>query len=224
MCRTQPRSYHVPRLRSPLTIDANWDKPPWRQVEVATVACRMGEGTGHLPNTQVKVTYDSDHLYVIFRVEDRYIRAVAPGHQSQVCLDSCVEFFFTPGRDISDGYFNLEANCGGTLLFHHQLARGVDTLQIAGGDLDRIDVAHSLPSQVPEEIQEPTTWTIEYRLPFAILERYAPLTRPCPGAVWKGNFYKCADQTSHPHWLTWSCIDRPKPDFHRPEYFGELVF
>jgi hypothetical protein len=38
------------------------------------------------------------------------------------------------------------------------------------------------------------------------------------------NFYKCADQTSHPHWLTWASVDYPQPKFHLPEFFGRLVF
>ena len=36
------------------------------------------------------------------------------------------------------------------------------------------------------------------------------------------NFYKCADATALPHYLSWSPIDTPAPDFHRPEFFGEL--
>jgi hypothetical protein len=34
----------------------------------------------------------------------------------------------------------------------------------------------------------------------------------------------CADATSHPHWLSWSPANLSEPDFHRPEFFGTLVF
>ena len=44
-----------------------------------------------------------------------------------------------------------------------------------------------------------------------------------PEAV-AANFYKCADGSSLPHYLSWSPIPVEKPDFHRPEYFGELRF
>lgn len=37
-----------------------------------------------------------------------------------------------------------------------------------------------------------------------------------------GNFYKCADETETPHYLSWSPIHTETPDFHRPEFFGEL--
>jgi hypothetical protein len=207
-----------------MAIDAEWDKPAWRNAEPVTLACFMGDRPSHFPNTQTRVMYDYGHLYVIFRVEDRYVKAVAQGYQSPVYLDSCVEFFFTPGTDVSQGYFNLETHCGGALLFQHQTARGKDTVRIADSDLDQIEVAHSLPSLITDEIQEPTTWTLEYRLPLSIIAKYAPWTKPCPGAVWKANFYKCADNTSHPHWLTWSPVNRPEPDFHRPEFFGALSF
>ena len=39
----------------------------------------------------------------------------------------------------------------------------------------------------------------------------------------RANFYKCADKSAHPHFLSWSPIDVPSPDFHRPEFFGELI-
>jgi hypothetical protein len=77
---------------------------------------------------------------------------------------------------------------------------------------------------VEPEIQEPVTWYIEYRVPFAVLETCTQFSRPRPGDVWRANLYKCADGTSHPHWLVWSPIVRPRPDFHVPDQFGHLVF
>ena len=29
---------------------------------------------------------------------------------------------------------------------------------------------------------------------------------------------------SLPHYLSWMPIDTPKPDFHRPEFFGKINF
>ena len=68
------------------------------------------------------------------------------------------------------------------------------------------------------------TWTVAYALPVSLLRDYGPVLTPSPGAAWRGNFYKCADNTSHPHWLTWSPIDHPRPNFHLPHTFGRLVF
>ena len=38
------------------------------------------------------------------------------------------------------------------------------------------------------------------------------------------NFYKCGDKCSKMHFLSWSEIDLPAPDFHCPDYFGKVIF
>jgi hypothetical protein len=85
-------------------------------------------------------------------------------------------------------------------------------------------IAHSLPARVEPELQENVTWTVEYRLPFGMLSRYRTIVRPAPGAVWRANFYKCGDKTSHPHWLAWAPVRSARPDFHVPGSFGEVKF
>jgi len=220
----EPAKYKVPRLAESLAIDGNWDKPAWRNVEALEIANWMGEKPPYRPRTLAKALYDDKFIYVIFRVEDRYVRAVAPETQGAVWKDSCVEFFFTPGKDVSAGYFNLEVNCGGTALFHFQKAPKKDAKNIEAADLRQVEIAHSLPKIVEPELARPTTWTLEYRIPLAILVKYCKVDRPRPGAVWRANFYKCGDETSHPHWLTWSVVGNPAPDFHLPRFFGVLEF
>ena len=39
-----------------------------------------------------------------------------------------------------------------------------------------------------------------------------------------GNFYKCGDALPEPHFLTWSNIEAPAPNFHLPGLFGKLIF
>ena len=218
-------TYRVKRLNAPLTIDANWDKPAWKNVPAVELAHYMGDKPDHFPKTCAKVMYDDQALYVIFRVEDRYVRAVAKQHDDTVCRDSCAEFFFVPGKDLTKGYFNLEMNCGGTMLFHFQLEPRKDSVALASEDLKKIQLAHTMPKNVEPEVAAPTTWVVEYRLPLDILSKYSKdLRKPAPGVTWRANFYKCADATSHPHWLTWSKVEKPNPDFHLPEFFGTLRF
>lgn len=218
--------YTVPKATEPLTLDANWDKPFWRAIPPLTLDEFMGDRPAHFPLTQAKLAWDEQYVYVIFRVEDRFVRAVATETHQFVCLDSCVEFFFTPQPTTETGYFNLEMNCIGTILLYHQTARGENQRTIDPADVATIQVATSLPKGVAieAEITAPQVWTVEYAIPLAMLGKYAPVKKPAAGVRWRANFYKCADQTSAPHWLTWNRVDRPKPDFHRPEYFGVLEF
>jgi hypothetical protein len=217
-------SCRAPRLTMPPRIDANWDKSPWSGTEPLLINRYVGEKPVHFPTTQFKVAYDDTALYVIFHVDDQYVRAVAVEHNDQVCRDSCVEFFFSPGRDVGRGYFNLEMNCGGTTLMYFQQQPGKDSIHIPANECEAIQIAHSLPKIVAPEIQEPVTWTVEYRLPLTIIERYCRMDRPSQGTVWRANFYKCGDLTSHPHWLSWAPVKVQPPDFHRPEFFGVLEF
>ena len=218
------KTYQVQRTKQPPTLNGKWDEGVWKDVEALEIKNFTGSEPDHKPKSEAKVLYDNDYVYVFFRVEDKYVQAVARHYQDSVWLDSCVEFFFTPGTDISQGYFNIEINCGGTMLFYHQLARGVDAVAVADSDCDRVEIFHSEPKIVDPEKQEPTTWVIEYRVPIDMLAKYAEVAKPTLGVRWRANFQKCAGKTSHPHGLTWSLIDTPKPDFHRPEFFGTLEF
>ena len=45
------------------------------------------------------------------------------------------------------------------------------------------------------EITEPTDWTLKFFIPFAVLEPYTGPIVDLAGKIWRGNFYKCADET-----------------------------
>jgi len=220
---TTGNMYEIQKITQPVTIDANWDKEIWQNIPALTLDLYMGDKPQHRPKTQAKLLYDDDALYVIFRVEDQYVRAVAQDFHDSVCRDSCVEFFFSPDKTVEAGYFNLEMNCGGTiLLYFNTEPEHNQALDIT--DCRKIEVAHTLPKNIDPEITKPTTWSVEYRLPHAILEKYCSVTKPASGVTWRANFYKCADATSRPHWLTWNKVDHPTPDFHLPKFFGTVIF
>jgi hypothetical protein len=217
--------YTIKQITRSVEDTSSWNAPPWRGVPAEVLRHHMGEKPEHFPKTEVKMAYDDTSVFVMFRVEDRYVRAVTERHQQSVCKDSCVEFFFTPGPEIDRGYFNLEMNCGGTILFHfHPGAERGNFIELPEALCNRIQCSHSLPQFVAPEITEPVIWTVVSRIPLDILDVYLRPVAPAPGAVWRGNFHKCADATSHPHWLTWAPVDAPKPDFHLPRFFGTLEF
>ena len=217
-------NFRVARILHASTPDANWDKPLWAPSETLELRNFMGERPAHFPKVQARLMYDAEALQGIFRVEDRYVRAVAGKNQDGVCRDSCAEFFFVTGTDLGRGYFNLEMNCGGVFLFHWQRASGKENRVLTEEECARVSVVSTLPRRVEPEIAESTTWCVEFRVPFSLLEGQTTVTKPGPGVSWRANFYKCGDQTSHPHWLTWAPVGFPKPRFHLPEFFGTLEF
>jgi hypothetical protein len=214
----------VAKINTPMPDHSDWDHAPWKNLSSERLCHYMGEKPEHFPDTRVKIAHNGKKIFLMFKVVDRYVRAVAQHHQSNVWEDSCVEFFFIPHDDLSEGYFNLEINCGGTLLFHFQTGPGEDQIVIPPHEYNRIKITHSLPCMVESEIEAPVTWMVACSIPIDILTAYCRVKMPAPGVQWRANFYKCADKTSHPHWLTWSPVIFSKPNFHLPQYFGILKF
>ena len=64
------------------------------------------------------------------------------------------------------------------------------------------------------------TWELTVSIPFTLMG-LDPEHLP---EMIRGNFYKCADDTANPHFVSWSPIDLPNPDFHCPAFFGEIHF
>lgn len=216
--------YKVARLRNPIKIDGNWNKEQWNNVGIISVKNNMGKIPGFVPVVEAKMMYDDNNVYVIFRVQDRFVKSTVTEFNGPVSENSCVEFFFSPDTGDPLKYFNLEVNAGGTPLIFYVNKPRKEYKKLQDDDISKIEIAHSLPEVVDPEIKEPVTWTIEYRIPLDILKKYSNLTQPDRGIQWKGNFYKTGSETSNPNYMTWSYVDNPVPDFHLPQYFGTLIF
>jgi hypothetical protein len=216
--------YKVAMAKKPLKIDAKWDKKEWKKVVPADIVNYMGKVPEFKPEAQVKMMYDKDNIYLIFKVKDRNVRCITNKINGPVWQDSAVEFFFAPDGASPLLYFNLETNCGGTPLLHYNVIPRRESKRLTEEEIKQIEIAHSLPEITDPEIKEPVTWTLEYRIPLSLLEKYSKVSRPGKGVEWRANFYKIAENSSNPHYITWSKIDKPKPDFHVPQSFGKLIF
>jgi len=209
------------------SLEGNWDEPAWRSADVITLDHFVARSSAHHPRVEVKALWTHDGLYVFFRVHDRYIRCVRTDYQACVCADSCVEFFVEPKE--KKGYFNFEINCGGTMLLYY-----IDNPVRDSGKLKIIEqvplhlgkmvrIYHSMPKIVYPEVKFEATWKIEYFIPFKLFEHYLGPLGKINGQVWRGNFYKCADECSCPHWASWAPL-HGKASFHIPQYFAPLQF
>ncbi|RYZ76720.1 MAG: diguanylate cyclase, partial [Proteobacteria bacterium] len=203
----QEAVYSVSKLNGPLKIDGDWNKDQWKNIQPVNVNKQMGPDPKFTPVVEAKMMYDENNVFVIFRVKDRYVKSTVQEFNGPVSENSCVEFFFSPDSSQPLKYFNLEVNAGGTPLIFFVSKPWDEFKKLSNDDIKKIEIAHSLPKKVDPEIAEPTTWTIEYRIPFDLLKKYSGLTKPGPGVKWKGNFYKTGSETSSPNYLTWSVVE-----------------
>ena len=222
---TQAQStYTVMPASGKITIDGKWDKAAWKNIPSVKIQNRMGDEPRFVPTTEAKACYDTANVYVIFRVQDRYVKSKVTEYNGNVSGDSCVEFFFSPDASHPEYYFNLEVNAGGTPLIFYITKPWSGVTKLPDESIRQIEIAHSLPAVVDPEISDPVTWTVEYRIPLKMLKQFSAVTTPAAGVTWRANFYKTGSATSNPHYYTWSPVTNPVPNFHLPAYFGQVTF
>lgn len=220
--------YIIHKTDTTPSYKGRWESLFWQQAKTLRIDTFHPQSSNHHPKTEAKLLYDDENLYVIFRVEDQYVKAVYTHYQDPVCQDSCVEFFVMPAP--AKGYFNFEINCIGTLLLYYiedprRTKNGFKKYKPVKQELaNRLTIFHSISEEkVDVEIETPVEWYIEYNIPFSLFETYLGTLNRGEGASWRGNFYKCGDHTSHPHWASWAPIGDIL-DFHQPDFFEILEF
>ncbi len=166
----------------------------------------------YCPAITAQTLYTPDGFYTRMTCAETTPRAVIKEYDGLVCTDSCLEWFvdFAPEKEL--GYLNLECNVTGAL---H-----------AGFGADRHGRRFLRDQGLPAITVSPTQyddhWELIYFIPNELVEAlYGKV--PQSGDVIRANFYKCGDLTEEEHYCSWTVIDAPKPDFHRPEAFGTLV-
>ncbi len=217
----------ISRIAAPPALDGRWDSPVWRGIAPVTVAHFHPKSSIHRPIAEAKIAHSDAGLHILFRVLDRFVRVANVGFQAPVWKDSCAEFFVRPGG--AGGYLNFEMNAGGSLLvsFIEDWTRtpaGFKKFSMLEAKWnDAIPRFHGLPERVEPEIVTPVTWSVQHTIPWTLFAEVAGAARPQRGETWTGNFYKCGDETSHPHWAAWSPVGEAL-NFHAPEFFGALAF
>lgn len=184
----------------------------WKDIPIAYIDTRLWTDEVDILST-AQICYDSNALYLRLTAKEENIRAEEKGPIGMPCLDSCLEFFFSPV--ISDNrYFNIEFNPEKCLYL------GIGT--------GRHDLVRLLPDTdaifKPCSIRTEDGWEITYQIPFTFIKLFFKDFIAAPGEKMRANFYKCGDLTVKKHYFSWNPVKLSSPDFHRPEFFGELVF
>ncbi len=168
------------------------------------------------PLTVASLAHNGERLFIEFFVRCNYLRAVNTENNSAVYQDSCVEFFLAPhGRT---PYVNFEFNCIGTLNAARRMDRHTAT-PLSDEELDKVERYASCGKRPFQELEGLFSWSLTASIPLSLLN----LKWEGKAIELMGNIYKCADLTSHPHYLSWAPIDTPAPDFHRPEFFRPII-
>jgi hypothetical protein len=211
--------YRVARIGGDFLVPG---KPSlWKALPVTTIDHYLWLDNGYRPRVEIRACYSPRFFYLFFKVFESRIRARFTRFQDPVYKDSCIELFIDPFPEKGIGYINLETNALGTAL----IAIGPDRARrtaIAREDIKGFQIAPSV-SQPVEGSYGAEFWTLAYRLPLSLFEKHYG-GRIVSGHIARANFFKCGDETEIPHYGAWSPVESDRPDFHRPDSFGRLLF
>ncbi len=170
----------------------------------------------YLPDVEFAMAYNEAAIFIKYYVSETAVRAANTSINSRVWDDSCVEFFIS--FDDTSNYYNLEFNCIGTACAGYGATKN-----------HRQIISPQLVSQIQYQsviTNRQQDNTIHWELTIAIPKNIFCFTEPgvLKGKKCRVNFYKCGDLLPVPHFISWSNILAPEPNFHLPEFFGTLYF
>lgn len=168
------------------------------------------------PKTSFRIAHTDDRFIVSLRAYEKDPYAGVTKTNGFVCNDSCLEFFFSPCADNSEGYFNFEVNSNPTYLFGFNPKGGSEEY------IEWDDTEYKLASGVGCD-SDGDYWQIDFELPYSLVRKYVPEAKLDSGCVIRGNVYKCGRHQQPEHYGTWSPVETPGPNFHKPEFFGEFI-
>jgi len=182
------------------------------------IACASWKEFPYTPDVEVKIAHTPSHLLLHYHVREKCIRAKYTEPNTAVWTDSCVEFFISFDKKT---YYNFELSCIGTPLLRYNTAPHVGTFASLD-TIGRLLVNSSLGKSAIGLKNGSFAWQLTVAIPYACF--FAHSLSSLKNVTAHANFYKCGNELEEPHFLSMFPIGTPKPDFHCPSCFGELVF
>lgn len=170
------------------------------------------------PKVSFKIAHNGTHLFIHYFVEEGEILAKTAEDNGPVWTDSCVEFFIAFNEST---YYNAEFSCIGKALLAHRIDKS-NGKAADSSIMNQIKRYPSLGTQPFDKRKGDFKWNLLIAIP--ILAYSDSGLDSFSGIKAKANFYKCGDNLTIPHYLSWNPIHTEKPNFHQPQFFGDVYF
>lgn len=179
----------------------------WQIADIANIDKINWPEFCYAPKTTAKLLYNDYGIYVQLETDEKPLLARSYTQNEKVCADSCMEFFIRPNEN-DPRYFNFEFNPFGTMSLAVRTSRH-DPVRP-----DKDKKYFNVKSYVDEK-----SWVLQFCIPFEFIDGILGTH----SKTMYGNLYKCGEDTETEHYVTYYPIKTEKPDYHRPEFFGEFV-
>lgn len=203
----------IPKIANPAVLSHS------EAVSEQAVACNnWAAAYPYAPQVRFAAGHDGKNLYLRFRVEEECTKAEIGEDNGAVWTDSAVEFFISFDET---GYYNFEFNCIGQALLGFRKTKP-DVTHAGKEIMERIGRESSLGRACFAERRGENRWELLVTIPTEAF--FAHRFESLDGLRARANVYKCGDDLSKPHFLSWQPIRTEKPNFHVPEFFGDVEF
>ncbi len=190
----------------------------WQNVEAGKINVFNWERfTGYDPEAEFQMVHDSNNIYLKLTAHRDHIVSECTNINDIVCNDSCMEaFIIVPGK--SRNYYNFEFNSDGVL--HLGMGESRFNRLIVDPELIKKYVTIFAESDKISR-DERGHWSVTAIINKKLFEELSG--KAFENGRGSGSFYKCGEHVVS-HFIAWNEIKTDHPDFHRPEFFGELIF
>lgn len=206
----------IRKLAVDTTDDAAIEKALATVAPEPVACCNWPDDYPCTPEVSFRAFHTGGHLVVRFDVREAVTAALVAEDNGPVWTDSCVELFIAPD---GDGYYNFETTCIGRMLLGYRTT-GREPEHAAADVLASVRRIGSLPYEPFAERGGDNRWSMTLVIPPSALFRHS--LKSWNGVELRVNLYKCGDNLSQPHFLSWKPIDCPSPNFHMPQFFGNF--
>ncbi len=169
----------------------------------------------HKALTDLYIAYTNDGLFLNYEVEDIGIYCLAQQDGADVYTDSCVEFFMQSHE--GEAYINFEFNASGVCYASHH-ANIQEKQAFSQEEYSTIKRRAKYEYIRGYERDDNYSWYLTVFIPWTTMGYPKGQLPPS----FRANFYKCGDNTTQAHYLSWSPIEEDNPAFHRPQFFGSI--
>lgn len=214
-------AYDILRVPSRIAIGGKLEDAAWSKAPSAGPFHFNWWKSGEKEQTEVRMLWDDENLYVRFYCHDRHISAKVTERHGPVSNDDCVEIFLAPNPQKVTNYYTFEINAIGTMLNRNKSDwwTGPPTWEPVG-----VVYRTSLQSSTPKrESDADHDWVVDLAIPFRNFAHDAAHTPPRPGDIWRLNLYRTGGITNRQN-SSWSPIPAQVHSFHTPTAFGMVQF
>lgn len=189
-------------------LECAFEKLSWNAID----QCPWVNEFPYCPESAFQMAHSDDFIYLHYKVSEEFVKGEFIRPNENVWEDSCVEFFLS--LDQKNTYYNFEFNVLAAGLIGYGSAIKSERKRLSDADIESVDACVQVVKKAGAKV-----WESYLIIPKRLLGDI-----PYSGKTYHANFYKCGDGLPNPHFMAWNAIDNESPNFHLPEFFGEIFF